>query len=107
MENEEHLIIISALQPRYDAAALNEHLQIIFSDDDRCIGEDITFGINDVFNSNIVQSNALAHNGIVYQFYTTQMIEKELVGVLTSIDGAKPQNDKRKQTMHYKRKARK
>lgn len=105
MENEEHLIIISALQPRYDAAALNEHLQIIFSDDDRYIGDDIAFGINNVFNSNIVQRNALAHNGIVYQFYTTQMIEKELVGVLTSV-GATPQNDKRKQTMHYKRKAR-
>lgn len=107
MENLEAVIIISALQPRYDAAALNEHLQIIFSDDDRYIGDDITFGINDVFNSNIVQRNALAHNGIVYQFYTTQIIANELVGVLTSIDGAKTQNGKRKQTMHYTRKTRK
>lgn len=106
MENKEALIKISALQPRYDAAALNERLQIIFSDDDRCIGEYITFGIDDVFNSNIEQRNALANNGIVYQFYSTQIIENELVGVLVSI-GAQPQNANPKKTMHRQRKIRK
>lgn len=106
MENQEALIKVSNLQPRYDAKTLNERLQAIFSYDDRCIGDEMDFGINDVFNSNIEQRNALAHNGIVYQFFSNQTIEDELVGVLVSI-GAQPQNDKRKKTMHRQRKTRK